>query len=647
MRLMETQWVTDGLATCAVEDLRSILDQVGCPMFVVDVHGDGEDGFRIATMNADYERSYGFSRAQVSGRRLVDLVQPAEFQRIAENYKRCISQGTRITYDETVELATGVTRCRTTLSPLLRDGRVVRLIGTCVHTAVGAPSEQFLSAAHRIARLGWWRHDLVTGEVIWSDFMYEILGRDPRLGPATNHELATFIHPKDRSVVGATSLTVQARPEDVGPRQFRIVRPDGAVRYIHEECGFEHSPDGTALAVICTVRDITDQKRTEMELKAATEQAELANQAKSSFLANMSHELRTPLNAVIGFSDMMAQEAVGPLNNPAYLDYANDILFAGRHLLDIVNDVLDMARIEAGEILFEEREIPLATLLGDVERLIRERASRAKLSLSVTSAPPGLSVLCDRRLLRQALLNLVGNAVKFTEAGGDVVLCAHVLSDGQLCLAVTDTGVGIAVADLPRALAPFGRLASPLNATTEGTGLGLPVAKALIELHGGMLHFNSRPGLGTTAFITLPVERLRANDGNPPRPTIGGLKEFFRIGGQDAEDLVEEINEADLDDLPIGVIQLDRNGRILTYNATESRFSGRHAELMIGRDFFRDIAPCTFTPEFHGRFRDGMEHGNLNVIFSYVFPFNQPVRVLIEMRSGRQPGTAWIFLRWA
>lgn len=267
--------------------------------------------------------------------------------------------------------------------------------------------------------------------------------------------------------------------------------------------------------------------------------------------------------------------------------------------------------------------------------------------MSVTPAPAGLSVTCDRRLLRQALLNLVGNAVKFTEAGGDVVLCAHVLSDGQLCLAVTDTGVGIAVSDLPRALAPFGRLDSHLDATTEGTGLGLPVAKALIELHGGMLHLNSSPGVGTTAFVTLPAERIRSSEGSPPQPTIGGLKEFFRIGGQDAGDLVEQIGETDLNDLPIGVIQLDRTGRILSYNATESRFAGRHAELMIGRDFFREIAPCTFTPEFHGRFQDGMEHGNLNVIFSYVFAFTQPVRVLIEMRSGRQPGTAWIFLRWA
>ena len=614
-------------------------------MFAIDVDRDG--GFRIATVNVEYERTYGFSHAQASGRRLVELLQPAEFQRIGDNYRRCISQGTRIAYDETVEFTTSLLWARTTLTPLFLDGRVVRLIGSCTDTTAHVQADQFLAAAHRIARLGWWRHNLITGEVVWSDFMYEIVGRDPRLGPPAHHELAEAIHPKDRSVASAIFLTARSSLDEAGPQEFRIVRPDGEIRHVHEECVVERSSGGIPLAVFCTVQDVTDRKRIEVELIVAKEQAERANQAKSSFLANMSHELRTPLNAVIGFSDMMVQEAFGPLDNATYLDYANDILFAGRHLLDIVNDVLDMARIEAGEIVFEECYVPLGNLLSDVERLIRERASRARLRLTATPAPADLTVRCDRRLLRQALLNLVGNAVKFTEAGGDVVLCAHVLSDGQLCLAVTDTGVGIAVSDLPRALAPFGRLDSHLNATTEGTGLGLPVAKALIELHGGMLHLNSSPGVGTTAFVTLPAERLCSTEGNPPRPTIGGLKEFFRIGEQDAVDLVEQIGETDLDDLPIGVIQLDRTGRILSYNATESRFAGRHAELMIGRNFFREIAPCTFTPEFHGRFQDGMEHGNLNVIFSYVFTFTQPVRVLIEMRSGRQPGTAWIFLRWA
>jgi photoactive yellow protein len=645
MTLTDSRRVSNLLATCDIEELRSILDQVGCPMFAIDVDQDG--GFRIATVNVEYERTYGFSHAQASGRRLADLLQPAEFQRIGDNYRRCIGQGTRITYDETVEFATGVLWARTTLNPLFCDGRAVRLIGSCTDTTAHVQAEQFLAAAHRMARLGWWRHNLVTGEVTWSDFMYEIVGRDPRFGPPTPDELAEAIHPKDRSIASAIFLTARSSPDEAGPHEFRIVRPDGEIRYVHEECLIERASSGMPLAVFCTVQDVTDRKRIELELIVAKEQAERANQAKSSFLANMSHELRTPLNAVIGFSDMMVQESFGPLDNATYLDYANDILFAGRHLLDIVNDVLDMARIEAGEIVFEEREIPLGSLLSDVERLIRERASRARLRLSVTPAPAGLSVTCDRRLLRQALLNLVGNAVKFTEAGGDVVLCAHVLSDGQLCLAVTDTGVGIAVSDLPRALAPFGRLDSHLNATTEGTGLGLPVAKALIELHGGMLHLNSSPGVGTTAFVTLPAERIRSSECSPPRPTIGGLKEFFRIGGQDAGDLVEQIGETDLNDLPIGVIQLDRTGRILSYNATESRFAGRHAELMIGRDFFREIAPCTFTPEFHGRFQDGMERGDLNVIFSYVFTFTQPVRVLIEMRSGRQPGTAWIFLRWA
>jgi signal transduction histidine kinase len=212
-----------------------------------------------------------------------------------------------------------------------------------------------------MARLGWWRHNLVTGEVTWSDFMYEIVGRDPRLGPPSPDELAEAIHPKDRSVASAIFLTARSCPDEAGPHEFRIVRPGGEIRHVHEECVIERASSGMPLAVFCTVQDVTDRKRIELELIVAKEQAERANQAKSSFLANMSHELRTPLNAVIGFSDMMVQEAFGPLDNATYLDYANDILFAGRHLLDIVNDVLDMARIEAGEIVFEEGEVPLGS----------------------------------------------------------------------------------------------------------------------------------------------------------------------------------------------------------------------------------------------------------------------------------------------
>jgi len=407
------------------------------------------------------------------------------------------------------------------------------------------------------------------------------------------------------------------------------------------------SAGGRVVRLVGTAADITEHRRLSLELAGARDRAEAASRSKSDFLANMSHELRTPLNAIIGFSEIIAQEMFGPVGNEAYRDYAGDVHFAGRHLLDIVNDMLDMARADAGRIALDEAETPLEALFAEVAELLEQRAGKSRVRPTVLPAPAGLLLACDRRLLRQALLNVVGNAVKFTEGGGRAELAAHVLADGQLCFTVSDTGIGIGAADLPVALAPFGRVASPTKAEHEGTGLGLPLARAMIELHGGQLFINSRLGSGTTVFLTLPAGRLSGADGRPPATTIGGLREFFAVDGRPLGETADRLDARALDALPIGAILLDAAGRVLRYNAAEGRFAGTTPEAVLGRDFFRDVAPCTFTPEFHGRFRDGLAGGSLSAIFSYVFRFARESRkVLIEMRAGEAAGTVWLFIRW-
>ncbi|HWE74210.1 MAG TPA: PAS-domain containing protein [Stellaceae bacterium] len=264
-------------------------------------------------------------------------------------------------------------------------------------------------------------------------------------------------------------------------------------------------PDGGLLA---TYLDITDRKCIEADLRRAKEEAELASRTKTEFLANMSHELRTPLNAVIGFAEIMQSEVFGPLGDRRYTEYAVDIRDSGQHLLNLINDLLDVSKIEFGKVELVVETVDLADIIDSCMRLMRDRADQAALELTAHT-PPNLPYLrADGRRLKQILLNLMSNAVKFTPAGGQVTVRATIAEDGDLKIAVSDTGIGIAARDLAKALQPFGQIDSRLTRKYQGTGLGLPLTKSMIELHGGRLQLDSAVGRGTTATLWLPASRL-------------------------------------------------------------------------------------------------------------------------------------------
>jgi len=242
------------------------------------------------------------------------------------------------------------------------------------------------------------------------------------------------------------------------------------------------------------------------QLQTARAEAEAASTAKSEFLANMSHELRTPLNAIIGFSELMRSEAFGPLGHGTYVGYVNDIHFSGVHLLQIINDILDVASHEAGKMELNEEVTDIGEVVGEVLRLMAPQGSKAHVTLTWDPSimPPHL--YCDRIRLRQMLLNLMSNAVKFTERGGSVEI--DVQTDYGLALSVRDTGIGMSAEDLSRIMTPFGRIGSVYSRKHCGTGLGLTLTKALVECHGGRLTLESAPGEGTTARLWFPVERI-------------------------------------------------------------------------------------------------------------------------------------------
>lgn len=240
--------------------------------------------------------------------------------------------------------------------------------------------------------------------------------------------------------------------------------------------------------------------------EVAMTRAEAANQAKSEFLANMSHELRTPLNAINGFSEIMAGEMFGPLGDAKYKGYANDILQSGQHLLSLINDILDMAKIEAGKLTLHYETVSLKEIVDDATRLMRGKVQEAGLNL-VVDAPDMPVIEADHRGLKQVLLNLISNAVKFTPEGGDIVVALSREDDERVRVAVTDTGIGIAPEDLARLARPFEQVEGQHSKTTQGTGLGLALTKSLIEMHGGSLHLESEPGRGTTVSFSLPIRR--------------------------------------------------------------------------------------------------------------------------------------------
>ena len=325
------------------------------------------------------------------------------------------------------------------------------------------------------------------------------------------------------ALVGLTPCAIQESPEaraaqerdqriiagldPPGSFEETIVEPGGPQRVLLTTKALLRDRDGEPSLVVTASLDITLRKEAELALVAAKEEAELASRSKTEFLANMSHELRTPLNAVIGFSQIMAQETLGPLGSERYAGYARDIGASAQHLLGIISDILDVSKLEAGKVDLEDCEIELGQMLRDILYLVSERARALQIAVTVEFPEDLPRLRGDVLKLKQVLLNLITNAIKFSHKGGAVLVRGSLAEDG-LRIAVIDRGIGMDAAEIATAVTRFGQVASTWSRRHSGTGLGLPLAIGIVELHGGRLLIDSAKGVGTTVTVCLPASRL-------------------------------------------------------------------------------------------------------------------------------------------
>ncbi|KQT11913.1 PAS domain-containing sensor histidine kinase [Methylobacterium sp. Leaf399] len=353
------------------------------------------------------------------------------------------------------------------------------------------------------------------------------------------HGLLDRVHVGDRPALLQTLSDVAATgtPATV---QFRLhldaaaIRAEGEARVIHAEMrahridrgngGVEHT------TVVAVTRDVTEHRRHAAELERARAEAERADEVKSRFLATVSHELRTPLNAIIGFSQVLAGEGAISLEPERSREYAGIIGSSGQHLLDVVNTLLDMSRIQSGHFDYNPESLDIGALVRSCCDLMQLKADEAGIALVRVAVPPGLEITADPRACRQVLINLLSNAVKFTPAGGRVEI--GIRRSGQaLDLVVADTGIGIAAADLPRVGDPFFQAGDGYRRAHEGTGLGLSVVQGLVGLHGGSIAIESTIGEGTTVTVTLPFECRSGDEDVTPAPIRTGPRRGGAQGG--------------------------------------------------------------------------------------------------------------------
>jgi PAS domain S-box-containing protein len=388
------------------------------------------------------------------------------------------------------------------------DGRVVSVIGVCYDVTLQVKAEEAREKAQAMYRLMTEEaSDIIIlygedgGVLFASQALERVLGYS--VAQIERERALELVHPDDLEEIA--KIRQRPEPGQTLTATYRMRHAQGHYVWMEIMLRAVRDADGGDFRhTVCIARDVTGRMEQELETKAARERAEAANKAKSRFLANMSHELRTPLNAVIGFTDLMRQQMFGKLGSERYEEYATLIYDSGQLLLDLITDMLDMAKIEAGKLELNLERVDLTGTIEDSVRLLTDRADNGGLDICVSIPKEPVSLVADRRALKQVLLNLLTNAIKFTPPGGQIAIAVRI-EDGSAVLSVRDTGIGIPAHELPRLGRPFEQVCGDPMLAKSGTGLGLALVRALVEKHGGAMRIESEEGTGTEVTVSFPL----------------------------------------------------------------------------------------------------------------------------------------------
>lgn len=489
-------------------DLRNFLNMSNEVMIVADENG------KLLRVNKTFHRLFGYKNNAFAKLNLMDLFDDSERPSI-RNYIQNLT-----VHDE--EESIGVIEFEATAKSqsnghhwtewrLQHRGNYIYCVGRDLSAAKAheeelSKREHQLMEAELIGRMGHWRWVIGQDNIDWSDQIFRIFGVTRDDFEPSIDSLNQMVHRRDvgRVIQGFQRAIIEQNDYDM---EFRIIRPGGDIRYIRCEGRCERDADGDVIALYGIMQDMTERMLYERELKEAKDSAERAYAAKSQFLANMSHELRTPLNAIIGFSEMMQRQLLGPIGTEKYLDYIGGIRESGEHLLDLISDILDMSKIEAGKHTLDLEDININDIIARATQMVEGRANEGEISLRTHNVENAdVTITADRRALTQIFLNLLSNAVKFTPPHGSVWIECYQREE-FISLRFCDTGIGIPPNKLASVLRPFEQASSHYTREHEGTGLGLSITKELIELHGGAINIESTVDIGTTVTVRLPYKQ--------------------------------------------------------------------------------------------------------------------------------------------
>jgi two-component system cell cycle sensor histidine kinase PleC len=465
-------------------------------------------GGAFESVNDQFTDILGFSSHDLVGRAFLDLVHPDDRATVRTAMQGLLHEESQ-TIDFECRLISNQARSywmdwkhKKADGKIYSAGRDITSIKK--HEQVLQSRERQLSEVEAIGHMGHWHWTMDHQDIRFSDEIYRMFGVDRETFHPTLDSVNAMLHRRDagRMMQAFQRAIIAQNDHEI---DFRIKRPDGEIRHVRcmGRCEFDPSVDVSGLYGI--MQDVTETMEHERALLEAKESAERAYSAKSQFLANMSHELRTPLNAIIGFSEMMQQQLLGPIGNDRYLDYIKGIRESGEHLLDLITDILDMSKIEAGKYELDLEELNVAKVLRLAVHMIEGRAAEQGIRLSVKIPDETVQIVADRRAVMQIALNLLSNAVKFSHQNGAVDI--ECISKGDhILIRVKDSGIGIPAHKLSSITNPFEQAENQYTRSHEGSGLGLSITKELAELHGGALHIESKLNVGTTVTIRLPAD---------------------------------------------------------------------------------------------------------------------------------------------